>query len=274
MSFFDVVRTTTFFFSFLLVQVLLLAMYPFTFFHPVLRAVGVAEIQLPMYRVFQLSARFILLVSGVRLRIRDDASSIRRSQILFLFNHTSNLDPIILQSAVAAKFVYKKELQKVPLFGWVMRLYHHIAVDRKDKEKAIDSLNRAVLKVVKRQQNVAISPEGTRSITGDLLPFKKGPFHMAMQSNAAIVPVVIRGAYRLLPPKVAFLRPGTVDVHLMPPITIQPGETVENLQERVRNVFVKELEPQVQTAEATSQWFSIVPSLLFWLVLVGLLYDP
>ena len=273
MSLFDVLRTATFFFSFLMVQVVLLAMYPFTFFHPLLRAIGIAEVQLPMYRVFQLSARFILFVSGVHLHIRDDASATRRSQILFVFNHTSNLDPIILQSAVAAKFVYKKELQKVPLFGWVMRLYHHIAVDRKDKDKAIDSLNRAVLKVVNRQQNVAISPEGTRSKTGELLPFKKGPFHMAMQSNAAIVPVVIRGAHRLLPPKTAFLRPGNVDVHLLPPIQVKPGDTVETLQESVRNLFVKELEQPSNEPRQESKWFSVVPTIAFWLVVIGSLYQ-
>lgn len=195
-----------------------------------------------MNRVMPILARFVLFSSGVRLDVVDLASKHATSQVIYMYNHTSNLDPIIVQATAACKFIFKKELRYVPLFGWVMFAYKHISIDRKNRAQAIESLNRAVRNVVEKRQNVAISPEGTRSKSGELQEFKKGPFHLACQARATIVPVVITGVHSILPPKSFLLNGGHVFVRLLPPVVVGENESVEELQQRVRGMFVDALD--------------------------------
>jgi 1-acyl-sn-glycerol-3-phosphate acyltransferase len=265
----SVVRMTAFISSFAFIQLISLTLVPVTFLNPFLRKCGVGERNLLMNRLMPLFARFVLFSSGVRLDVVDLASKHAASQVIYMYNHTSNLDPIIVQSVAACKFIFKKELRYVPLFGWVMFAYKHISIDRKNRAQAIESLNKAVRNVVDKKQNVAISPEGTRSKSGQLQEFKKGPFHMASQAHATIVPVVITGVHPILPPKSFLLNGGHVFVKLLPPVTMEQGETVEALQERVRNMFVEALENAKKEAPRQPQhiFLSTLPSVV---VLFGL----
>lgn len=243
----SVIRMTAFISSFAFIQVITLLMAPLTILNPFLRRCGVIEKNLPTNQVLPILARFVLFSSGVRLNVNDQSKKVT-SKVIYMYNHTSNLDPVIVMSTAACKFIYKKELMYVPIFGWAMLAYKHIAIDRKNRAQAIESLNRAVKSVVEKKQNVAISPEGTRSKTGLLQEFKKGPFHMALQSRATIVPVVITGVFPILPPKSFLLTGGQVAVKLLPPVTIRENESVEELQERVRIMFVDALEASNKAA--------------------------
>jgi 1-acyl-sn-glycerol-3-phosphate acyltransferase len=243
----SVVRMTAFISSFAFIQIVSLFMAPLTFLNPFLRRCGVIEKNLPMNQVMPILARFVLFSSGVRLNVVDQSKQ-ATSQVIYMYNHTSNLDPVIVMSTTACKFIYKKELMYVPIFGWAMLAYKHIAIDRKNRVQAIESLNCAVKNVVEKKQNVAIAPEGTRSKTGLLQEFKKGPFHMASQSHATIVPVVITGVFPILPPKSFLLTGGQVSVRLLPPVVVRDNESVEDLQERVHVMFVDALDAANKSA--------------------------
>ena len=261
------VRSVAFWTCFFSVNTFLFCAFPVTLLNPLWRALGIPETAMPMSALIPYLARLILFVGGVDVKIDDKASSIKRSSVVYMYNHSSNLDAFVVQASVQCKFIYKKELQLVPIFGWVMFLYNHISIDRGNREKAIESLNRAVRNVVNKHQNIAIAPEGTRSKTGELQPFKKGPFHLALQAKATVVPIVIRGSFDLLPPKHLLLKKTSVLVTLLPPIEPLPDETPESLSSRVRAAFEDELStktpPQCDVTHRSGT-SSVVFLLLFW----------
>lgn len=255
-------RMLVFITLFTVLQSIALLLLPLTFLNPILRQSGVPEALMPMNVLLPLLARGVLMFAGISLDIVDESTA-ERTKVIYMYNHTSNLDPVIVQAVVPCKFVYKKELKYIPLFGWVLYLYRNISIDRKKRDKAIESLNRAVRNIVEKQQNVAISPEGTRSKTGELQNFKKGPFHLAVQAKACIVPVVITGAHKILPPKSVFLQGGHVSVKLLSPIKTTGEENVDELRERVRGLFVREL--------SSSHNFNKQPS-SFPIIILGLIF--
>ena len=119
---------------------------------------------------------------------------------IFMSNHVSNLDPPILVPTIPRRtsVLVKKELFRVPILGRAMRLASLVPVDRSNRDAAIASL-RAAAEVLARSIPMTIFVEGTRSFDGRLLPFKKGPFYLAMESGAPVVPVTIVGTHHILP---------------------------------------------------------------------------
>ncbi|HTO96366.1 MAG TPA: lysophospholipid acyltransferase family protein [Myxococcales bacterium] len=120
---------------------------------------------------------------------------------LYFSNHHSMLD--ILALFVALKdtpfvFAAKRELFKVPFIGWHLRLAGYVEVDRDHRERAISSLARAARQIRERGTVVTLYPEGTRSVDGTILPFKKGPFMLALEAQVPIVPVAVDGAQHAL----------------------------------------------------------------------------
>lgn len=244
----DAMRAVWFTAAFVGSCVALCALSPLCFLNSPLRGVGIREESLPANLLFVACAKVILLFAGVSVvstRPRDPADR-PTSNVIFAYTHASNLDPIIVAAScgTAPKFIYKRELAFIPLLGWVLYLYNHVPIDRKNRAKAIDSINAAVRKVVTKHQAVAIAPEGTRSKSGALMEFKKGPFHMARDSGARIVPLIITGAYDLCPPKSKWFAPGTVRTTLLPPVENVEGESVDAMCERVRAVFVDAIEAE------------------------------
>ena len=247
------VRLLAFVVAFVAVLLVLLLLSPVTVLNKPLRRRGWRLHELPGSVAFCWGARFLLWFGGVSRHVVADKSSLEAcnsGSVIFLYNHTSNLDPIIVQATClnAPKFVYKKSLGYFPLFGWVLQLYHHIGIDRSNREKAIHSLDTAVAKMRHKGQSIAVAPEGTRSKTGALQPFKKGPFHMAVQSKTKapterclIVPVLIAGAYELCPPGAKMFAAGGVDVVIRPPIEVGEGETADALLKRVEAEFAREV---------------------------------
>ena len=107
---------------------------------------------------------------------------------------------------------------------------------------AIDALA-PVVEALQSGTSLAVAPEGTRSGSGELGPFKKGPFHMAIQGRVPVVPVVIRNAYEIMVPGSYLIDPGTVDVAVLPPVDTSgwTTETVEQHRDEVREMFVRTL---------------------------------
>lgn len=133
---------------------------------------------------------------------------------IFASNHASHFDIFIL-SAILPRFgwVAKKELSMVPFIGWHLRLTGHVFIDRRHRDKAIQSLNEAAEKI-RKGSRIMIFPEGTRSRKGVMQPFKKGLFHLCIKTGVPIVPIYMEGSYNVLKPESIIIRPGSVYVNV------------------------------------------------------------
>ena len=136
-------------------------------------------------------------------------------------NHQSMFDvfAIAISLPVPYHFVAKKELRAIPIFGKAVEAAGHIFIDRGNRTAAIESLERAGRKIQEEGSTAITYPEGTRSLTGDLQRFKKGPFVMAIESGVPIVPTVVDGVFDILPKKGLRVRPH--------PITVVFGKPIE-----------------------------------------------
>ncbi|MEI6288688.1 MAG: lysophospholipid acyltransferase family protein [bacterium] len=161
----------------------------------------------------QKMCRLILLTAGQRLIITNQHPDIKQGPYLYLFNHGSLLDAIILGATLEGLFtvVAAKEYFSWPVWGWMMRLYNVVPIDRKKYQDAMISM-KAVENKIRNGYSFGGSPEGTRTHDGHLQPFKKGLFHVAINTKTPIVPVVITGAYEALNRKSWLIHPGTIKV--------------------------------------------------------------
>jgi len=174
-------------------------------------------------------------LAGVRLDVHG-AEHLAARPAVFLFNHQSQLDVLILAKLLRGGFtgVAKKELANSPGFGLMFRLADVAFVDRQDNAQARKALEPAVHKL-RDGISLVIAPEGTRSATPALGPFKKGAFHVAMQAGVPIVPIVIRNSGELMWRGATTIHAGTVQIAVLPPIATD-GWDVDGLDEHIRQV--------------------------------------
>jgi len=159
---------------------------------------------------------------------------------VFIFNHQSSLDVLILCKLLRRDFVgvAKKELRRVPLLGTLASWMGTVFIDRADSGAAIRALQPAV-DALRMGTSLAIAPEGTRAPTPRLGRFKKGAFHMALQARAPIVPIVIKNALDALPKSGLVVRPATLEVVVLPPISTRDWkrETIDQHVADVRALY-------------------------------------
>jgi 1-acyl-sn-glycerol-3-phosphate acyltransferase len=153
-------------------------------------------------------------------------------------NHESWYDVFALAGLLPVdyRFVGKKELSKIPFFGPAWIACGHIPIDRTNRKAAIESLRTAGEKIRRERAVVVMFPEGTRSSDGELLPFKKGAFVLALEMGVPVIPVGISGSRSLMPKGSFLVRPGTMHVHIGAPIEVD-GMTVadrDQLMDRAR----------------------------------------
>ncbi|MEV0250397.1 HAD-IB family hydrolase [Nocardia sp. NPDC050712] len=163
-----------------------------------------------------------LTVLGVRLRVTSGAEYAHTPRpAVFLFNHQSQFDVIIVPKVLAGGVtgIGKKELTKNPVFGPLMRFVGVTFIDRKDAVGTRAALE-PVVRTLRDGLSIAIAPEGTRSYTPEVGPFKKGAFHIARQAGVPVIPIVIRNAGEISWRDSMIARRGTVDVALLPPIDV------------------------------------------------------
>lgn len=170
---------------------------------------------------------------------------------VYVANHQSQFDIPALVLAMPADFrvVAKRELLYVPIFGWVLWLAGFIFIDRADRDRAIQSLERAQ-RTLRRGTSIVVFAEGTRSPDGRLLPFKKGGFVLALQAGVPIVPVAIRGGRQVLPKGALRIRPGDIDLVFGAPVatssyTLETKDTlIAAVRERITAGLSRDPEPQ------------------------------
>lgn len=184
-------------------------------------------------------AWFILRGSNVKLSV-DGLEQVRKgSSYIVMANHRSMYDIPALHYLLGRdrdlRWVGKHELTSVPVFGWVFGASRHIAIDRQNRPRAVEALRRAAAESAAGVTFV-IMPEGTRSRDRRLLPFKKGGFHLAIDTGLPILPVGIAGSERLMPKGTWWILPGAIHVGVRPPVSVAgcSKDRLEELVERVR----------------------------------------
>jgi len=185
-----------------------------------------------------LGADLGLALAGVRVEVLGGAEYLTSARpCLFVFNHQSKIDPIIAMKLVRGQFtgVAKKEAKNVPGFGQLFQLADVAFVDRGNTAQARAALEPAVAKMRDEGISLMMAPEGTRSATPRLGPFKKGAFHIAMQAGVPMVPIVIRNAGEVMWRGAQVITPGTVEVVVLPPVD-SGGWRVETITEHVAQV--------------------------------------
>jgi putative phosphoserine phosphatase/1-acylglycerol-3-phosphate O-acyltransferase len=181
-------------------------------------------------------------LSGVDLRVEGEENLWAQRPAVFIFNHQSGLDLILMAKLVRRDVtgVGKKELLKNPLFGPLLAASGVVFVDRFNTARAIEALEPAV-QALGDGLSLAIAPEGTRSLTPRLGAFKKGAFHMAMQAGVPVVPVVFRNVLDALPKDALVVRPATVEAVVLPPVQTSSW-TVEGLDQEIKAIRDQYLE--------------------------------
>ena len=177
-----------------------------------------------------------LAITGVQLNVIGQENLTAQRPAVFIFNHRNQVDPVIAGALVRDNWigVGKKELQKDPIMGTLGKLLDGVFIDRDDPAAALETMH-AVEDRARKGLSIVIAPEGTRVDTTEVGPFKKGPFRLAMAAGIPIVPIVIRNAELVAARNSTVINPGTVDVAVFPPISVQDW-TVENLPERIAEV--------------------------------------
>jgi len=188
---------------------------------------------------------FTFLLNGVKLNVTGRENLWAERPAVFIFNHRNNFDAFIVARLVEQKFtgVAKKEMANNPITIALGKLADVAFVDRADSTSAVASL-KGVQEAARKGLSILIAPEGSRmDLTDDVGPFKKGAFRMAMAAEIPIVPIVIRNAETIAATKGNSLHPGTVDVTVLPPISVADwtrqdlGQRIEGVRELFRETL-------------------------------------
>lgn len=184
-----------------------------------------------LYRVGLLGVRLGLFLSGIKYTVSGGEHLQRHRAAVYAVNHTSNVEPPILFDVLSVLFprlrvLYKAELRKLPILVRAFDVAGFVPLERGNREQSLPAIERAA-QALREGNSFLIFPEGTRSRTGELLPFKKGGFIMALQGQAPVVPVAISGARAAMRKGSPWIQPVTIHVAIGPPIETA-GLTIED----------------------------------------------
>lgn len=189
--------------------------------------------------------RMWLRLSGARVSVSGLEHLDPRQSYVFIANHRSFLDTATLFCYVGRRvgLIAKKELLKVPILGYGMGFVNVLAIDRSNRERALRTMKTATDRL-RAGVSFGVFAEGTRARPGQLLPFKKGGFYMAVEAQVAVVPVAIRNTDKLMGKGTGVARPGAIEMVVLPPIEtkgLRTDEDVKGLTERTRALVAEEL---------------------------------
>src|ERR1700691_1984079 len=191
---------------------------------------------LPLYKAALAIVRIGYWLVGIRIIVTGQENVPPNTACIFMANHVSNLDPPALLPRIPGRtsaFI-KRELMKIPVFGWGLKLGQFIPVSRDGSVSGAQESVAAARRVLDKGIHITTFVEGTRSPDGRLLPFKKGPFYLAMQTGAPCIPVSIYGTEAMMAKGSQRIHPGTAHIVFHPPVYPPQFATREELMEAVR----------------------------------------
>ena len=188
-----------------------------------------------LYKVVMGIVRLGVKAAGIRVQVYGVEHVPMDRPCVFLCNHVSNLDPPVLLPALPGQcsVLLKKELMSIPILGYAMRMAKFVPVERGSRREAARESVDAAAAALADGLNIVIFPEGTRSPNGRLGRFKKGPFYLAVQTGAPIVPVVLTGTASMMPKGTVKITPGLATIRMLPAIDPALFATREALMEAV-----------------------------------------
>jgi 1-acyl-sn-glycerol-3-phosphate acyltransferase len=204
---------------------------------PIALAFGVGlKNKAALYGPGHIGVGLALALAGIRYRVRGREHIPSNRAVVFCSNHESNVDPPVLFQALHKRLhvLFKAELTKLPVLGAVMVAGGFVPVERDRKEASMASIDRAA-ESIRAGNTFLIFPEGTRSRTAEMLPFKKGGFIMAIKAQAPIVPVSVHGGRAAMRKGSWLVRPVMVDVRIGAPVETT-GMTVDDRDELIEIV--------------------------------------
>ena len=173
-------------------------------------------------RVVRPWARAIMWASGARVEVEGLENIRPGDSYIIVSNHQGNMDiPLLIaELPIPMTIIAKTELFRIPLFGQGMRAVGILEIDRSNRQQSFATLRRAAEIIRSEQIAILAFPEGTRSESGRLKPFKKGPFVLAIQSQIPLLPVSVSGTFPMMPKHTLKIQPGPVKLVVHPPVPV------------------------------------------------------
>lgn len=190
-------------------------------------------------------ARNWLRLSGVRVKVIGREQIDANQTYVFVANHWSYLDaaPLFAFTGRRMGMIAKKELLNAPILGPAMGYVNVIAIDRSNKDRAVQSLNVATERL-RAGVSFGVCPEGTRAKPGEMLSFKKGAFHMAAQAGVSIAPIALKNSDKLMGKGMGEAWPGTIEMVFLPPVEtswVKDDNDLNALVQQIQSMIMKEL---------------------------------
>jgi len=223
---------------------------------PALIVLWIINRRMWLYPLAKWGAKTWLRACGARVKVTGLEHIADGRSYVFISNHRSYLDTATLFFFAGTKMglVAKRELLKVPVFGQGLNFVNILAIDRSNPERALRSMEKA-REVMRQGYSFGVFVEGTRAMPGELLPFKKGAFHLAMQTDAAIIPVAIRETDWMMGKRTGVAYPGTIEMVLTEPIETHgiPETGLMELLVRTREAIATELSAEAGNSHVPRQ---------------------
>jgi 1-acyl-sn-glycerol-3-phosphate acyltransferase len=218
---------------FVLVVILVLSIPSALIFIPL--AVVTGDVR-PLYAVTNFIVRTGFCAAGIRVRVEGREQVPAGRACIFMANHVSNLDPPGLIPRIPGRTAAftKRAMMKMPVFGYCLKLGEFIPVDRSGDPASAKQSVAAAKRILDKGLHITTFVEGTRSPDGRMLPFKKGPFYLAMQTGAPVIPVSISGTETLMAKGSFGITPGKVKIVFHAPVNPGDYATREELSQAVR----------------------------------------
>jgi len=196
-----------------------------------------------LYRWAMWIANAGLKIGGIRIDVTGREQLDPQQRYIFMSNHVSNLDPPLLLPLLPGRtsVFLKRSLMKIPVLGYAMRLGRFVPVDRDGSVESAKQSVETARQVLESGLHVMTFVEGTRSRDGRLLPFKKGPFYLAMETGAPVVPISIWGTESMMKKGSVSITPGTAHVVFHAPLWPRDYATREELIAAVRQSIASSL---------------------------------